>query len=150
MNTDVLGPLLWTKAATAPGAYYRNGFTNDVETLGSRHTATNKPILNVSNAIVRLEGGNLLAPLTNDVVLSNLNRVIVVPTNRHRLVLTPSATAGTVSGSFLHPDTRRSSALQGVLLQRQRAAAGYFLGTNESGAFYFGLPEGFPLFDPDP
>jgi hypothetical protein len=41
---------------------------------------------------------------------------------------------------------RQDSSVKGALLQKQDAAGGFLLGTNESGRVYFGLPEGYPLF----
>ena len=41
--------------------------------------------------------------------------------------------------------TARVSPLKGALSQKQNAAGGFFLGTNQSGAVYFGRPENFPL-----
>ena len=48
------------------------------------------------------------------------------------------------------PATGKLSPIKGVLLQKQKSAGGFALGTNESGAAYFGLPENFPLFVPHP
>ncbi|HEU0008310.1 MAG TPA: Ig-like domain-containing protein [Verrucomicrobiae bacterium] len=141
----ITGPLLWTKTPTTSGNFYRGGFANTVNTLGSRYTATNKPVLNFRNAVVRLEGGNLSAPLTNDVVLSPLNKVTVAPTNVHRLTLTLSAAAGTFSGTFHNPATGKTSSIKGALLQKQNVGSGFFLGTNQSGRVYFGPPEGYPM-----
>jgi hypothetical protein len=144
-ETDLTGPLLWTKTPTTGGNFYRAGFANTVNALGSRYIATQKPLLNFSNAIVLLEGGNLGAPLTNDVILSPLNRVTVLPTNVHRLVLTPSVPAGTFSGTFHNPATGRISPIKGALLQKQNAGSGFLLGTNQSGRVFFGLPEDYWL-----
>jgi hypothetical protein len=63
-------------------------------------------------------------------------------------VLTLGVPAGTFVGSFLNPDTHRPSPIKGVLLQKQNAGGGFFLGTNQSGAAYFGASGGFPLFVP--
>jgi uncharacterized delta-60 repeat protein len=147
-DTDVTGNLLWTKTTAAAGIYYPAGFTNEVESLGSRYSSTNKPALNFSNASVRLEGGNLSSPLTNEVVLSSANKVSVSAAHTNKLALTVSASSGTLAGGFTHPDTGKKSALKGVVLQKQNAGGGFFLGTNQSGEVYFGLPEEFPLFDP--
>ena len=145
-ETDLTGPLLWTKLPVTSGNYYRGGFANTVNTLGSRYIATRKPVLNFGNAIVRLEGGNLTMPLSNDAVLSPLNRVTIVSTNVHRLTLTPSASAGTFTGTFHNPATGKTSPIKGALLQKQNAGGGFLLGTNQSGRVYFGLPENYPLF----
>ena len=87
-SNDITGPLLWTKTPQTSGAFYRAGFINEVLTLGSRYSPSNKPALNFSNAIVRLEGGNLMAPLTNNVSLNTLNKVVVAAPNPNKLALT--------------------------------------------------------------
>jgi len=146
-ETDLrdLRGLLWTKRQVTTGNFYREGFANTVNLFGCRYSSTNKPALDLSTAVVRLEGGNLSSPLTNDVTLSRLNRVTVTPTNVHRLSLTPKASAGTFSGTFRNPDTGKTSSIKGALMQKRNAAGGFFLGTNQSGRVYFGLPENYPL-----
>ena len=50
--------------------------------------------------------------------------------------------AGAISGSFANPSSpKRTIKVNAVLLQNQTNAAGYFLGTNQSGAFLLENPE---------
>jgi hypothetical protein len=50
--------------------------------------------------------------------------------------LTINKTAGAISGIFVNPSNSKDTIkVTGVLLQNQTNAAGYFLGTNQSGAF---------------
>jgi len=50
-------------------------------------------------------------------------------------------TTGALSGSFANPSNpKQSITIKGVLLQNQTNAAGYFLGTNQSGAFLLENP----------
>jgi hypothetical protein len=151
-NSDVSGLLLWTKPAGAGGNFYTNGFVNEVMTIGSRYVAqpSGTSALSFSDATVRLEGGNLAGPVTNEVALSELNKVIVTSTNLNALVLKLSTSSGLMSGSFLHPQSLKKSVIKGALLQRQNAGPGYFLGTNQSGAVFFGQTGDFPLFYPAP
>jgi hypothetical protein len=148
-TNDVHGLLLWTKPSAVIGAYYGGGFTNELTPVGSRFVVPSlgTPIVNLSNAVVLLEGGNLAGLVLENVVLDPLNKVTVVSANTNSLTMKLSPSSGRMSGSFIHPQTLRTSSIKGVVLQKQNAATGFFLGTNESGSVSFGLPEDFPLFD---
>lgn len=65
-------------------------------------------------------------------------------------MLTLTVPTGLITGSFANPATGKSSSIKGALLRKPgvNAGGGFFLGTNESGNFYFGLPDNFPLFAP--
>jgi hypothetical protein len=82
------------------------------------------------------------------VTLNALNKITVTSTNTNKLALTLTVTTGQLNGSFINPDTKKPSLIKGVLLQKQNAAGGFLLGTNQSGAVYFGRQENFPLFPP--
>ena len=120
---------------TVKTAAYRSGFTNQqAGILASSYDPTNKPLLRLTNAQVILKGGNLPFAITNQIVLESNNSVKTAEnTNGLTLQIT---TNGLVSGSILNPtNTRLSISFNGVLLQNQTNAAGYFLATNQSGAF---------------
>jgi hypothetical protein len=122
---------------TAKTALYRSGFTNqEAAIIGSSYTSTNKPLLELTNGIVLLEGGNLSAPITNHVVLSTNNTITVTNAaeKTNKLALTINTKTGTFSGSFANPaNTKQTITVNGVLLQNRTNAQGYFLGTNQSG-----------------
>jgi hypothetical protein len=90
--------------------------------------------------VVRLEGGNLTAPSTHDVFLNAFNKVTLLSTGTNKLAITLSTSSGLISGSFIHPQTLKKSVIKGALLQKQNFGSGYFLGTNQSGSVFFGLP----------
>jgi hypothetical protein len=148
-TNDVHGLLLWTKPSGVAGAYYVGGFTNELMAVGSRFTVPSlgTPVLNLSDLVVLLEGGNLAGQVLENAVLDPLNTVSFVSANTNRLAIKLSASSGLMSGSFVHPQTLRTSPIRGVVLQKQNTATGFFLGTNESGSVSFGLPENFSLFD---
>lgn len=141
-SSDVSGLLLWTKPAGVAGTLYPTGFVNEVTTIGSRYIAPASGIraLNFSNSVVRLEGGNLAAPLTQDVSLNGFNKVTLLSAGTNKLAITLSTSSGLISGSFVNPQTLKKSVIKGVLLQKQNFGSGYFLGTNQSGSVFFGLP----------
>ncbi len=147
-RSDLQGLLVWSKPGGIIGPLYPAGFTNEVTALGSRFAqpAAGTPVLNFRNAAVLLEGGGLIAPVTNEVVLEPRTRLTVSPPNSNRLALALNVKTGRIGGGFLDPETGKRRAIKGVLLRKSNAGAGYFLGTNQSGAVYLGLPETFPLF----
>lgn len=134
-TNDTPGLLLWTKKETAGGKIYLGGFTNEALALGSRYVAPARgsAALGWSNGVAVLEQGNLAMPVTNDVALSSANKFFVALPNTNKLALTLTTSSGLIGGSFVHPDTRKKSALKGVILQKQQIGGGYFLGTNQSG-----------------
>jgi len=148
-TSDVHGLFLWTKPGMA-GAFYAAGFAREITARGSRYTVPAKgaPVLDFSNGLVVLEGGNLTSQMAKDVVLTPLNKVTLVSTNTDKLALTLSTSSGLISGSFINPQTLKKSPIKGVILQKQNAGAGYFLGTNQGGAVFLGLPADYPLFTP--
>jgi hypothetical protein len=57
---------------------------------------------------------------------------------------------GTLSGTFVNPETHRPSSIKAVVLPKQGAAAGFFLGTNQSGTVFIGNTNQLPLIPPSP
>jgi len=149
-TSDVSGLLLWTKPGGTIGAFYPAGFVDEISTIGSRYVAPlpGNRALNLSNAIVHLEGGNLAAPTTSDVTLDTFNRITVTSTNANKLALKLSVSSGLMSGSFVNPQTLKKSVIKGVVLQRQNLGGGHFLGTNQSGSLFFGPADGSPIVAP--
>ena len=150
-SNDTPGLLLWTKKNGASSTFYPGGFTNEALTLGSRYVAPGRGTnaVTFSNSVVVLEGGNLAASLTNDVLLGALHKVTVSTNSTNQLKFTVTASSGKTSGSFLNPATRKKSLLNGVLLQKQNLSGGYFLGTNQGGGVFFGRTNDFPIVFPE-
>ena len=93
------------------------------------------------NAI--LEGGGLPFAITNGVDVSTGDKITL--TNKldetNKLTLTLTKSTGLISGSFAYPaKPGKTIKVSGVILQGQTNAQGYFLGTNQSGAFNLGPP----------
>jgi hypothetical protein len=136
--TGMGGWLSWIRPAQA-GAYYPAGLTNQVMVEGARYTppaSTTNRVIELTNGVVIFEGGNLVVPLTNAVMLTPTNKVIDLSlTNRLSLSLTVSN--GTFAGSVREPGLTRSNSFKGVLLQNENSGYGYFLETNRSGRVLF-------------
>jgi hypothetical protein len=116
---------------------YRSGFTNQAAPLaGYLYVATNRPLLNLTSGEVMLAGGDLPFVMTNQIALTPSGKVTSTDTqDQNGLVLTINKTTGTISGSFANPSNQKQKIkVNGVLLQNETNAQGYFQGTNQSGA----------------
>ena len=116
--------LSWINATnSSKTAVYRSGFTNQQATLtGGLYTSAPLP----SGLTVTLQETN--PPFT--ISLTNLTG------NTNKLTLKTNKTTGVISGAFAYPGNPKATIkVNGVILQGQTNAEGYFLGTNQSGAF---------------
>jgi hypothetical protein len=133
----------WINATNASKtALYRTGFTNEaVSIIGSAYDATEKPLPALTNGQVVLEGGNLPFAITNPFTLTSKNTIILTnAADTNKLALTIK-TGGIISGTFANPSNpKQTITINGVLLQNQTNAQGFFLGTNQSGAFMLENP----------
>ncbi len=125
-------------------AVYRSGFTNQEATLnGGLYVSTNT-LTNIwpADLTATLEGGGLLAAITNSVTIAANDRIAVTNSlDTNKLTLTVHKSTGVISGSFANPDgTKRTIKVNGVILQGETNAQGYFLGTNQSGRFTLDPP----------
>ena len=129
----------WINATnTSKTALYRTGFTNQAASIvGSAYNATDKPLLALTNGQVMLKGGNLPATIANRFTLTSKNAVILTNAeDTNKLTLTINKSTGVISGSFANPaKPKQTIKVNGVILQGQTNAQGYFLGTNQSGTF---------------
>jgi len=132
---DPAGDMIWIKPANTTGKYYATGFTNLVSIIGSSFVT---PIWvksaakrSFTNGVLILSDGNLPVALTNRFLTNG------TATGTNHVVLKWDPVTGVVTGSFVHPGTRQSISLQGVMLQNQSSARGFFLGTNQSGPLIF-------------
>jgi hypothetical protein len=135
----------WINTTNATkGALYRSGFTNqEVQMVGSPYNSTKRPLLGLTNGIVLLEGGGLAVELSDKIILSTTNTIMVTNAggNTNQLSLTIDKRHGTISGSFVYPtNAKQGITINGVLMQNQTNAVGYFPGTNQTGAFLLGNP----------
>jgi hypothetical protein len=137
------GTFHWFRPAGKTPAVYQSGFTSAVPVVGSAYNPTDSPLLALTSGQVTLDGGNLPFAITNQITLEPNNAITLTsaPENTNKLALTINKTTGAISGSFANPSNpKQSIKINGVLLQSQTSAAGYFLGTNQSGAFLLEHP----------
>jgi hypothetical protein len=140
-SAEINGDLSWIRPPRHGATYYPLGFTNDVLAQGSRYvppTNSTTRVIDVTNAVVIFDGGNLAAAFTNEVTLTPSNRVINGGPSSLSMSITRSN--GLFSGSVKVPGTTRTNTFKGALLQDLDSGYGYFLGTNQSGSVFLAPP----------
>jgi hypothetical protein len=134
----------WINATNASKtAQYRAGFTNETAWIfGSAFNPTNEPLLGLSNGQVMLQGVNWPFTITNQLTLASNNAITLTnAADTNKLALKINKTNGVISGAFANPaNSRQTLGISGVLLQNATNAQGYFIGTNQNGAFLL-VPE---------
>jgi hypothetical protein len=134
-ESDLTGLLQWIWPRRAARTYYSEGFSVETAVTGSRYAppASGLSPWNWVNGTVELDGGNLSEPITGDVEFGGGNQLIPVAGALPQFKLKVQSATGAFSGSFLHPETGRTSSCRGVVLQKQNLGAGFFLGSSQSG-----------------
>jgi hypothetical protein len=142
--TALGGTLAWFRPAGQKPSVYQGGFTNlAVPVTGSAYNSANQPLLALTDGQVTLDGGNLAFPISNQISLASDNSIALTaaPENTNKLALKITKTTGVISGTFANPSSpKQNIKVNGVLLQNQTSAAGYFLGSSQSGAFTLERP----------
>jgi hypothetical protein len=131
LDTDLSGYAAWIKAPQPANKFYPAGFTlGPIAALGSKYSFTNGvPLVNWTDGQTVLDHGNLLDSITNNLSIDSNSKIA----GTNKLVLSFTTATGAFHGSVINPDTGKPITLNGVLLQKQNAGYGYFLGTNQTG-----------------
>ena len=95
-------------------------------------------MLNLTDAVVVLSGGQRPDSYTNHVTISSNNRVTLSPSSPDRLTVTFKPPTGLFTGTFQAAGSPRIVSFKGAVLQNSTNASGYFLGTNQSGRVLIG------------
>ncbi len=138
VSGDIAGWLSWIRPVQPTVAFFTSGFQLMTEVVGSQyaHPPAGVRVLNFTNGIVALTDGNLGGSFTNRVQLNANNMVANLSPNA--LALSINAANGMIGGSAQNPATAKSVSFEGVVLQKQNAAYGFFINLNQSGGVYFG------------
>jgi hypothetical protein len=80
-----------------------------------------------------LDSGNLDSAITNAFTLGTNNLFVLLPPNTNSVKLGVAVRTGILKGSFFHP-SKGSTPIWGAVLQDQKEAFGFFIGTNQSGS----------------
>jgi len=131
-NGDISGQVQWVKPAQPTTPYYRAGFTNTTGAVGSVYRLTNnQPVLGFTYGQVFLARGNLPASFTDQIEFGNQNQIVDLTDKKPALSLTTST--GLLTGSIVDSLTGKLISVKLVVLQNQQVAAGFFLGSSQSG-----------------
>ena len=142
-GSDANGAVVWFKPAAASRVFYPAGWPDGVtlDVRGSHFVppAAGAPgILNVlglsGTTSVSLLGGNLRADVKLPASISADNITLTPPAAIQGFNFTINPANGVFRGRFVDPASKQPRQFRGVLLQNQSEAAGFFLGTTESGA----------------
>jgi hypothetical protein len=143
------GPITWIKSPVSADKekYYPQGFAALTQIYGARYMAPQQgqPVLNWTSGLLEMDGGNLLEPIQSPVQL--VTNQLVILDNTHNLSLTFMPKSGLVSGSFVHPSSKRMAAIKGALIQwpdSEYEAGGWFLGPSQSGFLFLGTNQPSP------
>ncbi|HEY3862509.1 MAG TPA: hypothetical protein VGO59_11525 [Verrucomicrobiae bacterium] len=141
-NHQITASASWINATNSSAlAVYRGGFANQNATIiGSSYVRTNKPLFGFTNGQAVVEqGGAAPFAFTNRAAVSAAD--VIALTGSNKLLLRINPANGVLSGSFANPlNVKQIIPINGVLLQGDSTAAGYFLGTNQSGFFTLAPP----------
>jgi hypothetical protein len=135
------GSAAWFRTNSS-GKLYPRGFTNAVSITGSTFArgSAKAPVLGATNFQIILSGGNLPAPLTNNLTLTLAGKFVTNGPGISKLSLSVVSNTGVLTGSFLDPATGLATPISGIVLQQQTNAAGFFLSTNATGLFQLTVP----------
>lgn len=140
--SDVTGILRWHKTEAPGDSLYPAGFDVQLNATGGLYSppAVGKRMLTYSNPInseadFTLTNGNLESPLSWQATV-DFNDVVTLVNNSANVKLKLNRATGKITGNFLHP-SGNTSRFSGVVNQKLNRGKGFFLGTDESGAFEF-------------
>lgn len=136
-GTDMDGTVLWARPASS--RYFPAGFSSSLSAAGSLYTAPGRGarVLDVpdaaANVVVSYSGGGNDGTLTEAGTLDTSGRLFLATPGSDNLRAAFAPATGAFGGAFINPANHRLTAFHGIVLQKQNIAAGYFLGTSDSG-----------------
>ena len=132
-DDDVSGRLSWIRPAIPAGKLFPAGFAVDSDTIGSRYVApvgkTNL-VLQITNGIVIMNGGDMPAVSTNGITLGLGSKVVSTGTNK--LTMTFTLSSGLFKGTLVESGLTGKQSFSGVVFQKANYGSGFCLGTNQS------------------
>ena len=137
--SDMTGGVVWFRPALPGRALYPAGWSDGIP-LNLRGSHYLKPTISAaapdygSAVTVLLSGGNLVSDLAISASLSSIGVTPLPPLAVRGFTLSVNPANGIFTGSFMDPVSSLPQTIRGVLLQKQNAAAGFFLGKTEGGA----------------
>lgn len=138
-SSDVTGAVVWFRPALPGRALYPSGWPNGLplNLLGSHYLspaiAAGPPVSGTAVTVL-LSGGNLVSDLVIPASLTSTGVTPLPPLVLRGFTFSVNPANGIFSGKFINPRSALLQTFAGVWLQHQSAAAGFFIGTTESGA----------------
>jgi hypothetical protein len=135
---DCDGTLYWFKPGQLRGRYAA-GFATTSDLIGSRYTPPPRGTrvldlaTNPGNAMAEFDCGGLATPMAKVVTLWQTNLITVEAPGTDRLSMVVTPLSGVVSGSFMDMGVPAKRTFHGLVLQKQKLAGGYFMGTEATG-----------------
>jgi hypothetical protein len=132
-NGAIAGNVTWVKPRRDWDWYYPDGFTLNVAVTGSHYTRPPRgaTVLNFSAGVLEFVGGNLSQSMTNQVLLTQDNRLQNIGSGWLRFSF--SLGTGAFSGRYVDSRSWNEVQFNGVVLQDFNVAAGCFPGWDQSG-----------------
>jgi hypothetical protein len=132
-NGAIAGNVTWIKPPLDWDWYYPDGFTLSLAASGSHYTRPPRgmPLLDFSAGLLEFSGGNLSQSITNQVLLTQNNRLQDLGSGWLRFSF--SLATGTFSGRYWDSTSWNEIQFNGVVLQDFNVAAGCFAGWDQSG-----------------
>jgi hypothetical protein len=146
-TSDIDGSLFWSKPYRPQSAVCREAFAITTAAIGSRYKrpASGQPALEVAaianNTILDLGAGDFSTPMKQPATLGTDNSITLEAPMVAGLKVTLQPGSGRFNGVFVHPRTGAKTQFRGIILQKQNAGFGFFLGTQASGYANF-VPAG--------
>jgi hypothetical protein len=132
-SSDIDGDVVWIKPNVPSAKLYPLGFKVTSPARGSRFQGAPAPgnLLTFTNGELALVGGDLAGSITNQITLGARNRVTNLSANKLTLTFSPSK--GSFTGRVINPASGKPVSFSGVVLQKENAGFGWFLGLSHSG-----------------
>lgn len=138
-GNDVNGEVVWFRPPLVGRAFYMGGWASGItSSLRGSHYAPPAPGAVTPEPIavnLLLAGGNLVTNLAAPASFDGKRVTLFQPLAVRGFAFSMNQANGLFSGTFIHPISQRPCAFQGVVLQNQNAAGGFFVGSTESGDF---------------
>lgn len=132
------GEFNWVKLTNATTKFYPAGFIIQTNAIGSKYLAPAKgmPLLNFTNGILTLLGGNYFDTFTSLATNTVASQLLYRGTNKLSFTLN-SPSSGLFKGSLVDPVSLKTISFKGAILQTQQVASGFLTGTNQYGKVIF-------------
>jgi hypothetical protein len=144
--TAVAGDFVWRKPPQGKGKFWPDGVDLLLSGDGKPYTAParNVRVITPETLSLKLDGPIPNGTFERTLTLSLQNKFVVPPPNAEKVKLTLNRTTGGVTGSYFDSTLRATRKLEGVILQGDDRAGGFFPGASETGTWNLAAPVATP------